>query len=52
MASLLASGRPERFILPQCLATYSVRGECATGRAVPVNEPLLAHFERPLRPSL
>ena len=39
-------------MLPQLLATYAVRGDCATGRAVPVNESLLAHFDRPLCPSL
>ena len=27
-------------------------GECATGRAVLVNESLLAHLEHPLRPTL
>ena len=52
VASLLASGRPERLLLPQRMATYAVRGECSHGRAVPVNESLLAHFERPLRPNL
>ena len=52
VASLLASVRPERLLLPQRMATYVVRGECATGRAVPGNESLLAHMERPLRPTL
>ena len=39
-------------MLPQRLATYAVRRECASGRAVPVNRSLLAHFERLLRPLL
>ena len=52
MASILASSRLERLFLPQRLSTYAVRGECATGKAVPVNESLLAHFDKPLRPSL
>ena len=51
VAGLLASGCPEHLMLPQRLATYTIRGECASGRAVPVNESLLAHFKRPLRPS-
>ena len=29
-----------------------VKGDFALGRAVPVNESLLSHFERPLRPTL
>ena len=52
MANLLASGRPERLLLPQCMATYAVRGECGTGRAVPVNESLLSHLDCPLCPTL
>ena len=32
--------------------SYVVRGEHATGRAVPLNESLLAHFDKLLRPSL
>ena len=52
VAALLASGRPERLILPQRLGSYAVRGECSLGRAVSVNESLLSHFERPLRPTL
>ena len=52
MAALLASGRPERLILPQRLGSYTVRGDCALSRTVPVNESLLSHFERPLRPTL
>ena len=52
MAALLASGHPEPLLLPQCLASYAVRGDCSLGRAVPVNESLLSHFERPLRTNL
>ena len=39
-------------ILPKRIASYAVKGDCALGRAVPVNESLLSHFERPLRPTL
>ena len=52
MAGFFASDRSERLFLPQRLSTYAVRRECATGRAVPVNDSLLAHFEKPLRPLL
>ena len=52
VASLLSSGRPERVVVPQHLPTYAVKGDCALGRAVPVNESLLSHFERPLRRNL
>ena len=52
VASILSSGRPERLVLPQRLASYAVKGDCALGRAVPVNESLFSHFERPLRPTL
>ena len=52
VAALLASGRPERLILPQRLGSYAVRGDCCLGRAVPLNKSLLSHFERPLRPTL
>ena len=52
VAALLASGRPECLLLPQRLASYAVRGDCSLGRAVPVNESLLAHFDRPLRTNL
>ena len=40
MAGFLASGRSERLFLPQRLSTYAMRGECASGRAVPVNDSL------------
>ena len=52
VAALLAAGRPERLLLPQRLASYAVRGDCSLGRAVPVNDSLLAHFDRPLRTNL
>ena len=52
VASLLSSGRPERLVVPQRLPTYAVKGDCALGRAVPVNESLLSHFEIPLRLNL
>ena len=52
VASILSLGRPERIVLPQRLSSYAVKGDCALGRAVPVNESLLSHFERPLRPNL
>ena len=48
IANLLASGRPERLLLPQRLASHAVRGDCALGRALPVNESLLIHFDHPL----
>ena len=52
VAALLASGCPERSLLPQHLVSYAVRGDCSLGHAVPVNELLLSHFERPLRTNL
>ena len=52
VAALLASGRSERLLLPQRLASYAVWGDYSLGRAVPVNESLLSHFERPLRTNL
>ena len=52
VAAILSSGRPERLVLPQRLGSYVVRGDCALGRAVPVIESLLSHFEHPLRPTL
>ena len=45
-------GRPERLLLPQCLASYAVRGVCSLGRAVPVIEFLLSHFARIYRRGL
>ena len=52
VASILSSGRPERLVIPQKLASYALKGDCALGRAVPINESLLSHFERPLPPTL
>ena len=52
VAALLAAGRPERLLLSQRLASYAVRGDCTLGRAVPVNESLLVHFDRPLHTNL
>ena len=52
VAALLASGRPERLLLPQRLGSYAVRGDFSLGHSVPVNESLLSHFERPLRTNL
>ena len=45
VTALLASCRPERLLLPLLLGSYAVRGDCSLGRAVPVNESLLSHFE-------
>ena len=50
--ALLAAGLPEHLLLPQRLASCVVRGDCSLGRAVPANESLLAHFDRPLRTNL
>ena len=52
LASLLASSRSESTLLPLHSAQYAVKGEHVLGYAVPVNPPLLAMFEHPLRPSL
>ena len=38
--------------LPSRHLSYAVHGDHAGAKAVPVNESLLAHFERPLRPNL
>ena len=52
MASWLATGRSDRLFFPPRHNTYAVRGPHAGGRAVPVNESLLAHYDKQLRPSL
>ena len=52
LAAWVATGGSDRAFLPARHSTYAVRGLHATGRAVPVNESLLSHYERPLRPSL
>ena len=49
MAAALSSGRSDRVFLPSRHLSYAVRGDHAGAKAVPVNESLLAHFERPLR---
>ena len=51
MAAFLAAGRSDRSFLAPRHTSYAVWGEHALGRAVPVNESLLAHFERQLRPN-
>ena len=52
LAAWLAAGRSDRTFLPIRHSTYAVRGPHAASCAVPVNESLMSHFERPLRPSL
>ena len=52
MASYRSAGRSDCSFIPPRHTKYAVRGEHASGRAVPVNESLLAHFEKYLRPSL
>ena len=52
LAAWMASGRSDRSFIPSRHSTYAVRGLHAAGRAVPVNESLLSHYDRPLRPSL
>ena len=47
----MASGRSNRYLPPRHIS-YVVHGEHASGKAVPINESLLAHFDKPLRPSL
>ena len=52
MAAALSSGHSDRVVLPSRPLSYAVREDHAGAKAVPVNESLLAHFERPLRPNL
>ena len=52
LASVLASGRADASILPQHVSQYLVRGEFASGSAVPINPSLASMFERSLRLSL
>ena len=52
MAAFLSSGRSDRVFLPSCHLSYAMHGDHVGAKAVPVNESLLAHFERPLRPNL
>ena len=52
MATWLATGRSDRLFITLRHNTYAVHGPHAAGRAVPVNESLLAHYDKPLWPSL
>ena len=52
MVSYLAAGRSDRLFIPPRHNSYAVRGEHAPGKAVPINKSLLAHFEKPVCPSL
>ena len=52
ISSWLASGRLDRGFIPPRHNSYAVRCPHASGKAVPVNESLLAHFDKTLRPSL
>ena len=52
MAAFLAAGRSDRSFLQPRHTSYEVWGEHASGRVVPVNESLFAHFDRQLRPNL
>ena len=52
LAVWIAAGCSGRAFLPSRHSTYAVRGPHAADRAVPVNESLLSHYDRPLRPSL
>ena len=52
MAAFLATSRWDSSFLPSHHLSYVVRGEHSGATAVPVNESLLAHFDRPLRPNL
>ena len=52
LAAWIAAGRSDRAFLPSRHSTYAVWGPHAADCAVPVNESLLSHYDRPLRPSL
>ena len=52
MTSWLATGRSDRLFIPPRHTAYAVLCPHSSGRAVPVNESLLAHYDKPLRPSL
>ena len=52
MAAFLAAGRSDRSFLPPRHTSYVVRGERASGRAVPVSDSFLAHFDCQLCPTL
>ena len=51
LASLLSSGRSDFSFLPPRNSTYAVKGDFASGQAVPVNPSLLALYDRQLKPS-
>ena len=51
LASFLASGRSDFSFLPPWNSAYAVKGEFASGQAVPVNPSLLALYDRQLKPS-
>ena len=49
----LASDWPlESLVQTSAAYRYAVRGPHSSGRAVPVNDSLHAHYDKPLRPSL
>ena len=52
LVSFIAYGRPDTAFFSHRRSVYTVRGEHTSGRAVPLNESLQAHFERPLHQSL
>ena len=52
IAFWLAPGSSDRGFIPRYHISYAVRGPHASGKAVSVNESLLAHFDKTLRPSL
>ena len=52
LSAFLTAGHSDHSFLRPCHTSYAVRGENASGKVVPINESLLAHFEKPLRPSL
>ena len=51
LASFLSSGRSDfSFLTPQN-SSYAVKGDFASGQAVPVNPSLLSLYEKQLKPS-
>ena len=51
LASFLSSSRSDFSFLPPRNSAYTVKGEFASGQAVPVNPSLLALYDRQLKPS-
>ena len=51
LASFLSSGCSDFSFLPPWNSAYAVKGEFASGQAVPVNPSLLALYDRQLKPS-